>query len=448
MTPETPTPETRFAKSDDLHIAYQVVGDDAHPLDLVLAPGWVSHVEHAWEEPHYAAFLRRLAGFSRLVLFDRRGTGLSDRVARLPTLEERMDDVRAVMDAAGSRRAALLGISEGGPMCTLFAATHPERTTALVLCNAFARNVRGDDHPWCLPTHLFQRLVDEIGDSWGQGRMAELLAPSLAGDREFVRRWARFERLAVSPGAAQMLLQMIADTDVREVLPLVRVPTLVVHRLEDQAARIEGARYLARRIAGARLVELPGGDHFPWVGDVDALVGEIEEFLTGARSAPEADRVLATVLFVDIADSTRRLAELGDRRWGALLERFLGLVRAEVRRFGGRLVDTAGDGGFATFDGPVRAIRCALALRDAVRTLDLALRAGVHTGECHFVGGRATGIAVHLGARVAAEAVPDEVLVSSTVKHRVAGADLRFEDRRARALRGIPGTWHLHAVAA
>lgn len=442
-------PKTRFARSADVHIAYQVVGEG--PLDLVVVPGWVSNVDEAWEEPSFAAFLQRLTAFSRLILLDRRGTGLSDRVASLPTLEERMDDVRAVMDAAGSERAALVGISEGGAMCALFAASHPERTAALVLCNSFAYNVRDADHPWAPTAELWARYLDLLEQNWGDGVTAQLFAPSRAGDADFVRRWGRFERRSVSPGGARMLLRMAMDTDVRTVLPTVRVPTLVLHRSGDRVARVECGRYIAAKIPGARLVELPGADHFVWVGDVDALVGEIEEFLTGARSAPEPDRVLATVLFVDVVGSTEKLAELGDRAFADLLARYHAAARAEVARFGGRVVDTAGDGVFATFDGPARAVRCALALRAAIGALGLHVRAGLHTGECQKGGPngeRVSGIAVHLGARIGAEARADEVLVSSTVRDLVAGSGLEFEERGERELSGIPGRWRLYAAVS
>ncbi len=438
-------PETRYAKSGDVHIAYQVVGEG--PLDLVVVPGWVSHVEHAWEEPDFASFLRRLASFSRLLLFDRRGTGLSDRVAQLPTLEERMDDVRAVMDAAGSSRAALLGISEGGPMCVLFAATHPERTAALVLCNTFARNVTGEGYPFGHTPQMWEVFLRRVGEAWGEGITPTLFAPSRARDPEFRRRWGRFERLSVSPGGALMLMRMTQETDVRDVLPSVCVPALVLHREGDRATPVEGGRYLAEHIPGARLVELPGEDHFPWVGDVEAVVGEVQEFLTGERSTGDHDRVLATVLFVDVAGSTEALARLGDARFSEILARYQALASAEIRRFGGRLVDTAGDGVFATFDGPARAIRCACAVRDGVASLGIAVRAGIHTGECQILGERVTGIAVHLGARVAAEAAANEVLVSSTVRDLVAGSGLCFEERGVRALKGVPDEWRLYAAS-
>jgi pimeloyl-ACP methyl ester carboxylesterase len=437
------TPETRYARSDDLSIAYQVVGDA--PVDLVYVPGWVSHVEHAWEEPSFAPFLHRLASFSRLILLDRRGTGLSDRVDRLPTLEERMDDVRAVMDAAGSERAYLFGISEGGPMCILFAATYPARTAGLVLCDTFARGRYADDYPWALTEEQERQHLERIEREWGTGLTASF-APSRENEEAFRRAWGRFERRAVSPGGMRMILAMSADTDVRHVLPSIQVPTLVVHRTEDRIVPVENGRYLTQRIPGARLVEVPGIDHFPWVGDSDAILDEVEQFVTGSRRRVEPDRILATVLFTDIVDSTRHLATLGDGRWRALLAQFYAVVREQLAEFRGREIDTTGDGLFATFDGPARAIRYARAIRDKVAPLGIALRTGVHTGECEVLGDKVSGLAVHLGARLTAAAGPNEVLVSSTVKDLVAGSGLRFGDRGLHTLKGIPEPWRLFVV--
>ena len=436
-------PETRYAKSGGVHVAYQVTG--AGP-DLVLVPGWVSHVEYAWESSLFSRFLNRLASFSRLILLDRRGTGLSDRVAEPPTLEERMDDVRAVMDAVGSERAALFGISEGGPMCMLFAATYPERTSALVLYGTLVKGMQDADVSWAPPKEQVDIFLDVIGKAWGTGITLDLFGPSLAQDERERQYWARFERLAVSPGAARVLLQMVADTDVRHVLPTIRVPTLIVHRSGDRATPVEGARHIAAHIPEAKYVELPGEDHFAWIGDLDAVLDPVEEFLTGACQAPEPDRVLATVLFTDIVGSTACAADLGDQRWRDLLTSHNAVVRAELARFRGREVKTAGDGFLATFDGPARAIRCACAVRDAVRSLGIEIRAGLHTGECELMGDDVGGIAVHTGARVAASAGPGEVLVSSTVKDLVAGSRLRFADRGTHDLRGVPEEWRLFAV--
>lgn len=437
-------PETRYARSGEVNIAWQAVGDA--PVDLLFVPGWVSHVEYAWEEPAISPFLERLTRFSRLILMDRRGTGLSDPVERLPTLEERMDDVRAVMNAAGSKQAFLFGVSEGGPMCCLFAATWPERSAGLVLCNTFATNLRCDDHPWAVPESEWSDLEDLVSETWGTGVTSRLFAPSRADDPAFVRSWARFERFAVSPGGMRKIIAMARDTDVRHVLPSIRVPTLVIHREGDRVTRIEGGRYLARHITGARLVEVPGNDHFPFLGNTDLLLAEIEHFVTGERSATQPDRVLATVLFADIADSTRLLAELGDRAWRDLLARFYGLIRHNLGRHRGREIDTTGDGLFASFDGPGRAVRCGLAIRDAVAPLGLAVRVGVHTGECEVLGDKVSGIAVHTGARVCAAAAAGEVLVTSTVKDLVAGSGLVFVDRGSHALRGIPDRWQLYVA--
>jgi len=437
-------PETRYAKSGDVSIAYQVVGRGE--VDLLFVPGWVSHIEYAWEEPTLRPFLERLVSFSRLILLDRRGTGLSDPVEQLPTLEERMDDLVAVMDAAGSRRAFLMGISESGPMCILFAATYPERAAGLVLCNTFARIVRSDDHPWGMPREAYEGFQRSIDESWGTGLTPMVFAPSRTNDEAFVRSWARFERRAVSRGAMRKIIGMILDTDVRHVLASVRVPTLVVHRIGDRATRVEGGRYLAANIAGARIVEVPGDDHFPWVGDTDAILDEVEQFVTGFRRGAEPDRILATVLFTDIVDSTRHLAAQGDRRWRELLAQFYAILREGLERFRGREINTTGDGLFATFDGPARAIRCACTARDAVAALGIAMRAGLHTGECEVQGDKVSGIAVHMGARVCEAAEPNQVLVTSTVKDLVAGSGLRFQDQGAHELKGIPDTWRLYAV--
>jgi pimeloyl-ACP methyl ester carboxylesterase len=439
-------PETRYARSGDLNIAYQVVSEGA--LDLVYIPGWVSNIELMWEEPGHARFLRRLASFSRLIVFDKRGTGLSDRVPldRLPTLEQRMDDLRAVMDAVGSERAALFGHSEGGNMSILFAATYPDRTAALVTYGIFASRLRKDDYPWGRTLEEREREYELLPRAWGGPVDIETLAPSRAGDPAFRDWWAAYLRAGASPSAALALLKMNSLIDVREILGSIRVPTLVLHRRDEREAKVEEARYIAARIPGAKYVELAGQDHLFWVGEQHAVVDEIEEFLTGARPVPELDRILATVLFTDIAGSTERAAELGDRRWRELLDRHHALVRRELERHRGHEVDTAGDGFFARFDGPARAVRCASAIRDAVRPLGIEIRAGLHTGELELAGEKAGGIAVHIGARVAGQAEPGEIVVSSTVKDLVAGSGIEFEDRGVRPLKGVPGEWHLFAV--
>jgi pimeloyl-ACP methyl ester carboxylesterase len=439
-------PKTQYTKSGDLHIAYQVSG--AGGLDLVVVPGFVSHLEYGWEHPWPAHYFERLGTFSRLIRFDKRGTALSDRVGGIPTLEQRMDDVRAVMDAAGSQRAALLGVSEGGPMSLLFAATYPDRTSALVLYGSYARRSWAPDHPFGHTEEEWRTMIEAIEKSWGDSAANDVRAPGAAEDKPYRQWWATYQRLAASPGAAVAVMEMNKEIDVRPVLPAVRVPTLVLHRTGDRAIRPEQARYLADHIPGSRHVEFPGIDHTPWVGDSDAILDEIEEFLTGARHEPESDRVLATVLFADIVGSTERAAALGDRKWRDVLDGYYSVARRELTRFRGREVDTAGDGFFASFDGPARGIRCAQAIAAGVRPLGIEVRAGLHTGECEVIGDKVGGIAVHIGARVAGRAGAGEVLVSSTVKDLVAGSGLRFEERGAHVLKGVPGEWRLFAVAA
>ena len=444
-------PETRYARSGDVNIAYQVVGEG--PRDLVYVPGWISNVEMMWEQPPMARFLERLASFSRLILFDKRGTGLSDRVSndKLPTLEERMDDVRAVLETVGSERAALFGHSEGGNMCMLFAATYPERTTALVTLGCFAkRRDPDDDYPWAPAADDREESTLDVERNWGHLRPedVEYYAPSRVEDEQFVRNLERYFRRGASPGAAAALLRMNSYIDVRAVLPTIRVPTLVLHRRGDRDVDVAEGRYLASRIQGSKFVELAGDDHVISAGDVEAVADEIEEFLTGTRPLPEPDRVLATVMFTDIVGSTERAVQLGDRRWRELLGEHDGAVRRELDRFRGREVDTAGDGFLAAFDGPARAVRCALSAGEAVRELGIEIRAGVHTGECELDGPRIRGIAVHTGARIAALAGPSEVLVSQTVKDLVSGSGLSFEEHGVHELKGLPGEWRVYAAGA
>jgi class 3 adenylate cyclase len=440
--PSAPT-ETRYAKSGEVNIAYQVVGEG--PFDLVYVPGWISNIELMWEEPSHARLLQRLASFSRLILFDKRGTGMSDPVSLdgLPTLEQRMDDVRAVMDAVGCKRAAIFGSSEGGLMSVLFAATYPDRTRALVTHGIYAKRLRSDDYPWAPTSDDRAAEIAEIEAAWGGEMDISNLAPS--ADEAFKRRAVAYLRRSASPGAAVALLRMNSQIDVREVLPTIRVPTLVLQRVGDRDVKVEEGRWIADQIPGATYVELPGDEHLIWAGDVDRLVDEVEEFLTGSRPVQEADRVLATVLFTDLVGSTQRAAELGDRRWREVLEQHNAIVRRELERFRGSEVDTAGDGFLATFDGPARAIRCAGAIRDAVRALSLEVRAGLHTGECELVQGKVGGIAVHTGARVAGAAGAGEILVSGTVRDLVAGSGLQFEDRGEHELKGV-GPWRLYSV--
>jgi pimeloyl-ACP methyl ester carboxylesterase len=438
--------ETRYAKSGDVHIAYQVIGRG--PPDVVFVPGFVSNVEAAWQSPGRAKFFSRLASFSRLILFDKRGTGLSDRTSQVFTLEQRMDDVRGVMDAVGLERAALFGISEGGPMSILFAATYPERTTALAIFGGYAKRAWAPDYAFGWRDEAWAAFFANVDGHWGtpRGLDLDIWAPSIARNERAAEEIAAYMRAAASPGAVRAVMQMNREIDVRIVLPAVRVPTLILHRVGDRNIDIQHARYMADRIPNARLIELPGDDHVPWIGDSDAIVDEVEEFLTGVRHGPEPDRVLATLLFTDIVGATERAAGLGDRGWRDLLAEHNAQVRRELARFRGREVDTAGDGFLATFDGPARAIGCAAAVVDAVKPLELAVRTGVHTGECEVLGGKLSGIAVHIAARVAALASADEVLVSSTVKDLVAGSGLRFRERGAHVLRGVPGDWQLFAL--
>ena len=438
-------PETRYAKSGDTYIAYQVMGEG--PFDLIFVPGFISHVEMQMEVPDFASFFGRLASFCRVIRFDKRGTGLSDRLSAIPTLEERMDDVRAVMDAAGSTRAAVMGFSEGGPMCIVFAATFPERTTALVLYGSFARGAWAPDYPWRLTEEQFEAVLKGREGSWGQGNSVDIYMPSLAHDEERRKFAGRLERASASPKAAQTISIMARDIDVRHVLPTISVPTLVLHRT-GEAINVENGRYLAQHIKGAKFVELPGIDHLPWIGDANSILGEIEAFLTGGRREiePDLDRVLATVLFTDIVGATTRVVELGDRAWKDLLSQHHLIVREQLRRHRGREINTMGDGFLATFDGPARAVRCGQTIADEVRKLGIHIRAGVHTGECEVMGENLGGVAVHIGARIAALAAADEVLVSTTVRDLVAGSGLRFEGRGAHTLKGVPGEWDLLAA--
>jgi class 3 adenylate cyclase len=434
------SPEIRYAKSDDIYIAYQVLGRG--PLDMVFVPGFISHLEHYWEAPPIVRFAQRLASFTRLILLDKRGTGLSDRVAGVATLEQRMDDVRAVMDTVGSERAVVFGISEGGPMSALFAATYPNRTSALIMYGAFPKF-----NYWVPTPEALDQLLTMIGQAWGTGVTLPLFAPNLTEDEPFKHWWARFERLGASPGAVSALMRMNSEININPVLSAIHVPTLILHRTEDTLVDVEASRFMAERIPGAKYVELSGRDHVPVVGDADAILDEIEEFLTGARLGAEPDRALLTVMFTDIVGSTERAAELGDRRWRDLLDSHRMVVRRELARHRGKEVNTTGDGFLVTFDGPARAIRCAIRIREELRQRGLEIRIGLHTGECELLSDDIGGVAVHIGARVEARAMPGEVLVSSTVKDLVVGSGLQFEDRGTHTLKGIPDEWHLFAVA-
>jgi class 3 adenylate cyclase len=438
-------PAIRYARSGDVHVAYQVVGEG--PVDIVCVEGAFTNRHVLWEEPSYRRFVERLGSFARVILFDKRGMGLSDRV-QAGTLEERMDDVRAVMDAVGSERAALIGESEGGPMSMLFAAAHPERTLALVLAGAEVKEQKTDDWPWGESTREeFEQSMETVPERWSRVPASlKPFLPSRGDDPRLLEWYARLKVQAASPAAAVAFMRMAHDIDVRHVAPAIRVSTLILHSAEDQVCHVENARFLARTIPGARYVELPGGDHVMYADLADVALAEIREFLTGVREAPEPDRVLATVLFTDLVGSTERATELGDRRWRELLEAHHAAVRRELERFGGREIDTAGDGFLSAFDGPARAIRCATAVVDAVSTLGLEVRAGVHTGECEVIGDKLAGVAVHIGARVAAAAGPGEVLVSSTVRELIAGSGIELADRGLHVLKGVEDERRLYAV--
>ncbi|HUQ00680.1 MAG TPA: adenylate/guanylate cyclase domain-containing protein [Aeromicrobium sp.] len=438
-------PKTQYARSGELSIAYQVVGDG--PIDVVLVPGFVSHVEMWWELPPVVRMLERISTFARLILFDKRGTGLSDPVSNAPTLEERIDDVRAVMEAAGSRQAVLLGSSEGVPMAILFAATHPELVSALVLYGGMARSTWAPDYPWATPAEDLLESSMEMAPYLYDGAVLEIMAPSIADDPQARQSYARFQRYAASPAMLQQNFLMFLDIDVRSVLPVIEVPTLVLHRHGDRAVNRRAAEWMAGQIPGARYVELPGSDHMMFAGDSDAILDEIEEFVTGTRRAVEVDRILATVMFTDIVDSTQQASAMGDKAWRDLLDAQNEVLRHELVRFRGREVKTLGDGMLATFDGPARAIRCGLAMTEAVRALGVQVRVGVHTGEVELVGDDdVAGIAVHIAARVGAKADTGEVLVSGTVKDLVAGSGITFADRGQHVLKGIPDEWRLFAV--
>jgi pimeloyl-ACP methyl ester carboxylesterase len=444
----TALPTTQYVKSGDVYIAFQVIGNG--PFDVVFVGGFVSNVEAMWDSPARTKFFNRLSSFCRLIIFDKRGTGLSDRTSQIFSLEQRISDVQAIMDKVGSKRAALMGVSEGGPMSILFAATYPQRTIALVLYGCYARKSWAPDFPFGWTDDRFDAFFENVDKHWGtsEGFNFSQWAPSVAHDPVQLSRMAAYFRAAGSPGAVRAVMKMNREIDVRDVLRLVSVPTLILHRTGDRITSIEQARYLARHIPSAKLVEFPGDDHIPTVGDYDSILDEVQEFLTGSRPVGDLDRVVLTVLFTDIVDSTRRAATLGDHKWLDLLESYYALARRQLDRFRGREISTAGDGLFATFDGPARAVRCAQAIIENAKSLGIEVRAGLHTGEVEVVGDKVGGIAVHIGARVAAQAGAGEVLVSSTVKDIAAGSGIQFVDRGAHALKGVEGERRLFLAPA
>ena len=438
-------PETKYAKSGDISIAYQVVGDG--PIDVVLVPGQSHHVEFMHELPGYSRFINQLTSFARVITFDKRGSGLSDPIVGSPSLEERMDDIRAVMDTVGSERAALFGWSDGAPMALLFAATYPDRTTSLVLYNTFARMLRAEGYPAGIPPEEFKEMAGSMVESWGQASRVEILNPSVPWGPESRSLWAKFERLCISPGALRASVELAGEIDVRSILPAIRVPTLVLHRRESSLVPAAASQYVADSIPNARFVQLEGGDYWPFLGDTESMLVEVEEFITGERHAVVGtDRVLATVLFTDIVASTERAAQVGDHQWRQLLDSHDQVTARQLARFRGSLVKNTGDGVLATFDGPARAINCAVAIREAVRALGLETCAGLHTGEVEKRGTDIGGIAVHIAARVLEKAQPGEVLVSRTLTDLVAGSGLSFEDRGEHELQGIANKWQLFAA--
>ncbi|HWA00510.1 MAG TPA: adenylate/guanylate cyclase domain-containing protein [Caulobacterales bacterium] len=438
------TPETRYAKSGDVNVAYQVFGEG--PITIVYAPGWISHVEVMWEDPRWAAFMARLATFARVIQFDKRGTGCSDRDVGYPTLDDRMDDIRAVMDAAGVERAAIFGSSEGGNMATMFAAAQPDRTTHLILFGCFARRQPAGDYPWAPSLEARARWIESLARDWGKGGDISGIAPSRLGDREFADWFGRLERMASSPGAAVTLARLNSQIDVRDILPTIRVPTLVMHRTRDRDANVEEGRYIASHIPGARFVAIEGDDHIAWTEGTSEIASEIEAFLTGGRDLTHSDTRLSTILCTDIVDSTARQSAVGDAAWRALILQHDAAVRAVLRRYQGEEINTTGDGFLAAFDSPGRGMRAAFAIADAARSLDLPIRAGLHTGECGRRAGIYAGIAITIAVRVAALAGEDEVLVSRTVRDLTVGAGFSFLDRGEYPLKGAPGAWQIFAV--
>jgi pimeloyl-ACP methyl ester carboxylesterase/DNA-binding winged helix-turn-helix (wHTH) protein len=434
-------PETHYVQNGEVNIAYQTVGHG--DIDIVFVMGWVSHLEYFWEEPHFAQFLSRLASFSRLILFDKRGTGLSDRVPihELPTLEERMDDVRAVMDAVGSKQAVLLGVSEGGPMCSLFAATYPERTSALIMIGSYAKRIKDEDYPWGVDLVDREEFFETMKRDWGKPVGIEERAPTMANDEKFRDWWATYLRMGASPGAAVALTQMNAEIDIRQVLPTIRVPSLVIHRSGDLCLKVEEGRFLASQISGCKYVELGGIDHLPFVGEQDEILDEIEEFLTGVRHADEYDRVLATVLAIKFVNQN-----FDTSNWNDLIERSRDFVSRQIQLFKGREVSFDEHGILATFDGPARAIRCASSITDAAVRLGLRVKTGLHTGECDVLGDKISGVAVNMAGKIADDAEFGEILASRTVKDLVAGSGLNFVESNLKTFDDVQGNWRIFSV--
>jgi pimeloyl-ACP methyl ester carboxylesterase len=438
-------PETHYARAGEDHIAYQTVGDG--PRDVIFMSAWFSHVDGRWEEPRFAAMLRRVATMGRLIVFDKRGSGASDPLATPePTWEDWADDIRAVMDAAGSERATVIGVGDSGPLAMLFAATQPHRVTSLVLINTGARLVQGPDYPWGLRGDEVEAFLRRTRETWGTGGIVDVFSPSGAADERYRQWWARYQRMGASPGRSTAMARLVFGVDVRNVLSTIHVPTLVIHRKDFQFFPVDLGRYLAEHIAGAKYVEVPGADGFVYLGDTDSILSEVEEFVTGTRPAPQSDRVLATVLLTDMVGSTDLAARLGDQRWRAVLDTHDDIVRTQLEQFRGRLHRATGDGMLASFDGPARGVRCAQALRDLLHEAGIDIRSGLHAGEIELRGTEIGGIAVHIAARISAEAGSGEIFCSSTVRDLVTGSDLAFIDRGRRQLKGVPQEWQIYAV--
>lgn len=441
-----PIPETNYVRNGDVNIAYQVIGTGS--IDIVFVMGWISHLEYFWKHPLFASFLTRLASISRLILFDKRGTGLSDRVPidKLPTLEQRMEDLHSVMDVVGSESAVLVGVSEGGPMCSLFAATYPERTRALVMIGTYAKRIRDEEYPWAPTAEERETFFDVMQQEWGGPVGIEERAPSMANDERFREWWATYLRMGASPGAAVALTKMNAEIDVRSVLPSIRVPTLVIHRTGDMCLNVEEGRFVASKIPASRFVELPGNDHLPFVGDQDAILDEIERFVTGSAAGDRFDRVLATVMNIRIIDPKREAAKRGDTEWNELVSGAETFVRRQLELFRGRQVSYDETGLLAAFDGPARAIRCAAVISSSAEQLGIGVKTGLHTGECDVINDRFGGVAVDLAVQIADVAAPGSILVSRTVKDLVAGSGLRFSEAGVHSFDGIEGKWRLFTV--
>ncbi len=440
-------PKTKYTKSGEFNIAYQVVGDG--PIDMVYIPGWVSNIDMMWTEPRLAAFLKKLTKYSRLILFDKRGTGLSDRMTDFSTFEERMDDIRAVMDAVGTERAVLFGHSEGGTVSALFAATYPERTIALITFGFWAKRKYSKDYPWAPKDEERQLFYKMIEENYADGEMLGLrsLVPSLADDQQFMDWFAGYLRSGASPGAALNLARMNTEADVTGILSSIQVPTLLLYRTDDRDVHLNEGKYIAKLIPDSELVELQGEDHLFWVGDVFSVLAEIEEFVTGVRPKKVFDRVLSTILFTDIVSSTVHLSKYGDKKWMSILNSHNTIVRAELKRFNGKEIKSTGDGFLATFDGPSRALRCAEAIRDAVKILEMEITAGIHTGECEIYDvGDIGGIAVHIAARVLGKAEPNQILITMTVKYLLVGTGLKFTSIGNVSLKGIEEKYELFAL--